>query len=238
MEWKEYASVLAQTFLFQNRNVEDYREKLQKATIVPFTKGQVIFDRFDFERKMGILLSGRVIVESGQEGKVILNVMRAAQVFGVAGLFCKSEEYVSRIIAKEDTKVLFLDETMLRELFLTDFDITLNYIGFLSDRICFLNERIQTLTGQTAQQKLAAYLYRRSLTADRPGKLTIPFSIKDMAQTLDVGRASIYRAFTTLEKEGIIRRVSKEVEILDQNRLRTYLDSRIFKEDEEDEKIL
>jgi CRP-like cAMP-binding protein len=232
MEWKEYASVLAKTFLFQNRNMEDYKNQLQKATIVSFLKGQIIYDRFDFEKKMGVILSGRVIVESGQDGKVLLNVMGEAQAFGVAGLFCKSDEYVSRIIAKEDTKVLFLDESILKELFLSDFTITFNYIVFLSDRICFLNERIQTLTGQTAQQKLAAYLYRRSLTADQPTKLSIPFSIKDMAQALDVGRASIYRAFTILEKEGVIRRVNKEVEILDQNSLRTYLDGRIFKEDE------
>lgn len=231
MDWKEYASILSKTFLFQNINLEDYREQLKLAAVVPFAKGQVIYDRFDFEKKMGILLSGRVIVESGQEGKVILNVLGAGQAFGVAGLFSQQEAYVSRIIAKEETKVLFLDETVLKELFLADFTIVLNYIAFLSDRIRFLNERIEALTGQTAQQKLAAYLYRRSLTSDHPEKLTIPFTITDMAQALDVGRASIYRAFMALEKEGIIRRSSKEVEICDQNRLKIYLDGKIFKEE-------
>lgn len=235
MEWKEFAPILAKTFLFQNTNIEDYKEQLQKARITSFSKGQVIYDKKDFERKLGLLLSGRVVVESGRDAKVILNAMGPAQAFGVASLFCKREEYVSRIIAKEDTKVLFLGEEALKELFLADFVLTLNYIGFLSDRIGFLNERIQNLTGQTALQKLAAYLYRRSLTAGQTEKLTIPFFIKDMAQTLDVGRASLYRAFHELEEGKIIRRLAKEVEILDLNRLKTYLDTRVYKEEEENE---
>lgn len=227
MEWKKSAPVLAGTFLFQNCKIEDYQKYLQQAPIVSYAKGEVIYDRLTFTKQMGILLSGKVVVEGGKEDKIILNVLQKGQAFGVAGLFGQREEYVSRIVAKEKTTVIFIGEELLKELFLADFTINLNYIRFLSDRICFLNDRLQSLTGQTAEQKLAGYLLQSASKISDQEKMILPFSIKDLALTLDVGRASVYRAFDTLEQEGVIRRTNKEVTIEDRNRLKIYLDGKI-----------
>ena len=42
----------------------------------------------------------------------------------------------------------------------------------------------------------------------------------DLANTLDVGRASLYRAFDKLESEGLIIKDGKTITVLDKNTLR------------------
>ena len=60
-------------------------------------------------------------------------------VFGVAGLFQNSSEYVSDVQAIRRSRVLFLPEELLRSLFRREPMTAENYIAYLTTRICFLD---------------------------------------------------------------------------------------------------
>ena len=92
-----------------------------------------------------------------------------------------------------------------------------NYIGFLSDRIRFLNRKIKFFTSGTAERRLALYL--DSFPED---SFKIDESMSAVADMLDIGRASLYRAFDRLTEDGFIRRERDEITLLNRAEMVIY----------------
>ena len=88
----------------------------------------------------------------------------------------------------------------------------MNYVRFLSDRIRFLNSKIATFTADSAKSKLMRYLVSQAELQNNPeGNVVLPVSCQKLAESLNIGRASLYRAFEQLENDGLIRRSGKAV---------------------------
>ena len=86
-----------------------------------------------------------------------------------------------------------------------------------STSVRFLNARIETFTAPSAEARLANYLL--SLPATQ-GEVTLPVSCRALSEMLNVGRASLYRAFDTLEEQGLTVRQGKTVLIKDADAMR------------------
>ncbi|MBR7099516.1 MAG: Crp/Fnr family transcriptional regulator, partial [Clostridia bacterium] len=84
-----------------------------------------------------------------------------------------------------------------------------NYIGFLSSRIRFLNRKIAYLTAGSAERRLALYLL--SLGA---GEVELKESIAALSDLLNLGRASLYRAFDKLCEDGYLLKNGRRLTIL------------------------
>ena len=90
----------------------------------------------------------------------------------------------------------------------------MNYVRFLSDRIRFLNSKISTFTADSAKSKIMRYLISQAEIQSNPdGNVLLTMSCQKLAEFLNMGRASLYRAFEQLESDGLIRRNGKSVEI-------------------------
>ena len=107
--------ILRRTFLFVG--VEDALDSAVLPAHVSFKKGDVIYGETDFRRALGILLSGKAKATPLSNDSTVLNVFAPGAVFGAAAVFSDGGEYVSRITAESDCKVLFLDEAALSALF-------------------------------------------------------------------------------------------------------------------------
>ena len=100
----------------------------------------------------------------------------------------------------------------------TDGDLAMRYIDFLSDRIRFLNRRIATLTAGSAERRLAAWL--DTVMPDSTDRIVLPFPVNRLADTLGLGRASLYRAFDDLTASGYLTRDGKTVILHDRTAMR------------------
>ena len=83
-----------------------------------------------------------------------------------------------------------------------------NYIAFLSERIQFLNEKIGSFTAPTARVRLARWLAAQ----------TSPVQVKSymaLANELNVGRASLYRALDALASQGVLKRQGACITVMD-----------------------
>lgn len=212
---KQKLQLVEKTFLFQGvdhfsveRIVLDERCEKRR-----YSKGEVIFDESHFMPSLGILLSGEVRVEKNTaDGKRLrLSTMGAGDCFGAAAMFHHRGRYLNVITAEKMTEVLFLPEELISWAMQRDPVITNNYIGYLSDRIWFLNGKIAALTAGSAEQRLAVYLLEHGGAES---------SMTDLSQTLCIGRASLYRALEDMEVENMISRGNKTIEIKDERRLR------------------
>ena len=92
-----------------------------------------------------------------------------------------------------------------------DKQIMFNYIQFLSQRIRILNKRISCFTAGNSEKRL--YFFLEGL-ANEDKIVDLDISMKTLCEMLDIGRASLYRAFEKLEKDNLILKEGKKITIL------------------------
>ncbi len=167
-----------------------------------FETGETIVSPDDDERRIGVILTGNAKVRSADgEKNVLLRTMSVGEVFGVANLFDREARFVSRIIAGRTCRIYFVSRGAVEKLLLSDKGFLFAYIEFLSGRIRFLNRKIMFYTSGSAERRLALYL--NSFGTDR---VTPDLPMNALAELLDIGRASLYRAVDRLVEDGFVER--------------------------------
>ena len=200
-------ALLSGFFLF--REVPEGERAGLLGDLVPedFPAGVVIYSRSRFRKAAGVLLAGEVTV---LKGDLVLNTLGPGQCFGAAAIFCPAEEYVTTVLAKTPARLVFLPDRWLEELFRRFPGAALEYISFLSQRIRFLNGKIDAFAAPSAREGL----YRHLLAVQREGRAEIPGGYSRLARDLNMGRASLYRSLEALEREGLIRREGRTVYLI------------------------
>lgn len=174
-----------------------------------FCEGEMILSQNEASHKAGIFLSGEATATTTDDAKnALLRFFKTGDFFGIANLFT-DEDYVSSIRAKKKCRVFFFTEEAIRELLETDQAFLYNYLGFLSGRICYLNRKIRYLTAGSAERRLALYL-----SSFREETIELDASISSLSELLDIGRASLYRAFDTLIADGYIEKDGRTIRLL------------------------
>ncbi|MBR5485694.1 MAG: Crp/Fnr family transcriptional regulator [Oscillospiraceae bacterium] len=216
LQGKAVQTILGQSFLFKGLPDELTVNALSQGEVIFFERDSIIYTPNSYRKAIGFILAGTACAQNGE--KLVLNTLRMGDCFGVAGLFHSSTRYVTTIVAKTDTYVLFLSDTVLMDLFSKDTRAAVNYISFLSKKIEFLNKKIDSFAAPTTHKGLCAYL--RSATPDSDGAVTVSNGYSQLAKQLNMGRASLYRNLDALEKDGIIRREHRKIIILKPEKLK------------------
>lgn len=183
-----------------------------------FSLGEHIPFRKEASSRIGILLEGKAKVFSAEDEKTILNRLEPGNLFGVSSLYSGAEADTVIVAAAQST-VLFIDEGNMDPLF-EDRKTRENLISFLTGRIRFLTEKIASFTAGSAEQKLAHYLTGK---VDESGLVSSFRSYSELAKSLNLGRASLYRALEKMEEEGAIRRGGKGITVLSPEKLGRHL---------------
>lgn len=175
-----------------------------------FEKGVRIFSGGQFRPALAMILSGEVqVFRTDDDGRrVVMNRLSAGQVFGAAALFGDTDAYVTEIEALRPTSLVFISQAQMSAYIARYPLVAENYIRFLSDRIRFLNHKIAGFTnGPTGNR-----LYRYLLEHRQPdGRVDVPVSMVELAQSLNIGRSSLYRSLDALEAEGWINRDGRDI---------------------------
>lgn len=215
-EW----NILAKSPLFAGIDREELETLLSQASA--YQEAYQSGDAVDFQHegvgRIGVVLSGGFIVQSAPESEAVLNTLKPADCFGVSVLY-QSCGAKTRISCQKAGKVLFLDTQKL-DCFWESPHFRENLIGFLTDRIRFLNQKIACFTASGATQKLSRHLLE-STTEDN-AKVTVA-SFAALARTLDLGRASLYRAMESLEEAGAIKKEQKQIRVLSRKKLINFI---------------
>ncbi len=190
----------------------------EKCEILTYKKGETIYSLSQFRLAVGIILKGsaRVVKDNGIE----ISILKEKEIFGCASLFASRDYYVNNIIALKDCKVIFIDKNTVEKIMKEDSDFSLSYIRYLSDRLYYLNTRIVSFTGGTAESRLAHYL-NTGFSKSETGEIVI--SPSHLAFSLDVSRASLYRAFDKLCENGAIIKTGKTVTLINEEKLKSFL---------------
>lgn len=218
---KKVLDALCETKLFLgiSRNLLSNLLEMQEKCIVSYKKGDVIYSSDNFEKSIVYVVKGRVNVVKPSSG-VILSSLSKGDFFGGATLYSVKNYFFSNIVAAAETKVLFIDKNTIGVLLMKEQAMATNLISYLSDSLYYLNSRIDAFTGGNAENRLATYLLD-SFGGYKTLQLNIPFT--KLAVSLDIGRASLYRAFDSFIESGAIEKDGKYVRLLNEEKLREYI---------------
>lgn len=198
--------------LFRRVEPEALRNTLAEADTVPVSRGDTVYDRQRFRRCLGVLLEGELQV---RKESLLVSTLRAGDVFGAAALFNVRGDYPTTLTALTDCRLLLIPQDAVRSLIRSCPDFAEDYIAYLSGRIRFLSARLDAVSADRGEGKVASYL----LSA---GSEAVTVSATQLSQRLGVGRATLYRAFEVLEREGAILRAGKTIRITDEKKLHDF----------------
>lgn len=179
-------------------------------TAADYEKNDVVYDKTNFSRSLGIVLEGRLRVtkENADKRPIVMSTLQRGALFGAAALFNSEPEYATKITAIERSRVLFLPQRLIKRMIEREPDIAENYIRYLSERILFLNRKIYFLTAGTAEQRLAGFLLDNLAVGEYS---EMPMPMHRLADALNMSRASLYRAFDELTESGAVSKQGKLV---------------------------
>lgn len=205
---KSQSGVLSSCFLFQSLTDEQKEAALEGLAVQSFQKGDSIYTQHHFQKSLGIVLEGEAAVV--KENGTLLNLLTSGNCFGAAALFAPAEEYVTSIVARKACKVVFISNGELAQLFRQYPDMAIDYIAFLSGRIQFLNQKIDSFTTPSAEDAVWQWILSQ---ADEGGKVVVGGGFARLARELSIGRATLYRCLTQLEQDGRIVKDGAQIQI-------------------------
>ena len=162
-----------------------------------------------------VLCQGSAVAYCADADKqVLLRAFSPYEIFGISNLYT-DQPFATRIVAKTDCKVLVLKKEFLSYLIDHDAKVRYQYIALLAQKTLFLNQKISCLTAGSAEERLAFWLDAHATD----GTVALDIPMNALCTMLDIGRASLYRAFDKLEQDGFIIKEQKTVRILDRDHM-------------------
>ncbi len=191
----------------------------EEAQLADFRRGDLIFSKELYRSAIGLILRGSAQVLKNVNG-IMVTRLQENDVFGGSVLFTGGAFYTDEVIATRDTRVLFLSKNAIVKLMQLDSGFAVSFIRYLSQHIYFLNRRIDNFTGGSAESRLANYLLGcfedyKTYELDR--------SMHQLAVSLDISRASLYRAFERLIDGGAIQRDGKNIRLVEKTALLSFI---------------
>ncbi len=202
----------ALNFLKKTRIFKDADEKILTSVLntygksVSYAKNDIVFSRETYSPVLCLIIKGEARVSKGE---TVISHLKDGEIFGAAFLYNQSYEFENTVTALTPLKVVIIEKSGVDELIKCDSSISFNYISYLSERIGFLNSKIEGYTKPSAEEKLMLYLKKNADMNN--GKCEISVSMTELSHVLQISRASLYRVIEALENQGKICRDGKKI---------------------------
>jgi len=181
----------------------------EQASLVCYDKSEQIWsDETNYQRALGLVLDGTAQVK---KERLLLSAHHKGDYFGLATLYAPVDFYATEIVALTPCRILFLNKHAIDGVLNAHPEAMKNYMAYMCERVYYLNAKLDTLIAGSAARRLEYHL-RAIAAADSTGRLVcqIPSRTK-LAQSLGLGRASLYRALDELMRQEIIKQEGADI---------------------------
>lgn len=214
---KKSVSVLRGVRLFESLTDGELAELANRSELHSYNVGEHV----DLSRpSLPVIISGcaAVLGRNAERNSVVLRQLKAGSVFGVSALFSDDGESISTIRAEKPTEALLIPQSAVSELIHKNGDFAESYIRLLGAKIRYLGSRIDAFTAGSAEARLAKHLLTLVCAEDRSEgeqEITLECTLSRLADMLNIGRASLYRAIDSLTEKGFITHTDRRITVKD-----------------------
>ncbi len=176
-------------------------------------KNNVIFHEGDVCEAIGIIISGKVdIISYSFEGKeLLINSLKAGEIFGNNLIFSSEPVYRGDVIAQEKSVIAIINKENLVYLLQNNKDFLNLYLKAQSDKAKLLTSRIQLLSLVNAEERLFYY-------ASKNDNVIVYKNVTVLAATIGVQRETLSRLLTSLIKRHLIKKEKGKITVLKKKR--------------------
>ena len=176
-------------------------------------KGNIIFHEGDACESIGIIISGKVdIVSYSFQGReMLINSLKAGELFGNNLIFSSSPIYKGDVIAKEKAVIAFINREDLVTLLQNNREFLELYLQAQSDKAKLLTARIQLLSFPNAEERLFYY-------ASKNHNIIEYKNVTTLAATIGVQRETLSRLLTSLIERHLIKKEKGKITVLKKKR--------------------
>ncbi len=173
---------------------------------VSYCKNDIILSEDNYSPIICIIIKGEARVSKGD---TVISHLKEGEIFGAAFLYNQNYHFENTITALTPLKIVIIEKSGIDRLIQSDSSVSFNYISYLSERIGFLNTKIEGYTQSSAEEKLLLFLQKNCDNTN--GKCEISVSMTELSRVLHISRASLYRVIEALEKQEKICRDGKKI---------------------------
>ena len=205
------AEILKKNRLFKEIDEKDYKDLLSMNmhTLTSLKPNEEL----NVTNSLVIVIDGALEAYKNEYGKkIFLKRVSPSEITGIATLFDKSGQYISTLLAKKESTLLMLSEGFVLSLLRTSPIFAETFSRLLCEKLRYLNSRIDTYTQTTADEKLFEFIKSSAKIGDNYP--FIEMSMSSLSSALGIGRASLYRAISTLEERDIISKDGKKIYLM------------------------
>lgn len=177
------------------------------------TKNSIIAHEGDVCENIGVIVSGKVdIVSYAFKGKeMLLNSLKAGDIFGNNLIFSSDPIYRGDVIAKEKCVIAFINRDNLVFLLQNNQDFLKLYLQAQSDFGKSLNARIQLLSFTNAEERLFYY-------ASKNDNVIIFKNVTALAAQIGIQRETLSRLLTSLVNRHLIKKEKGKITFIKKRR--------------------
>ena len=208
---KRILDILAKAPLFSSIDSETISKlfKKEKYELISLGSGEEI----SVKNVLVLVISGTLEAYKNENGKkVYLKIIKPFELTGIATLFDTESRYISTFLAKKNSEILLMREELILSILRTSPDFSESFSRLLCDKLRYLNSRIDTYTQSNVEDRLLEFI---KASANKQGERPfIEMSMMSLSSALGVGRASLYRALSSLEENETIFKEGKKIYLL------------------------
>ena len=177
------------------------------------TKNSIIAHEGDICESIGVIVSGKIdIVSYAFKGKeMLLNSLKAGDIFGNNLIFSSDPMYRGDVIAKEKCVIAFINKENLIFLLQNNQDFLELYLKAQSDFGKSLNARIQLLSFTNAEERLFYY-------ASKNDNVIIFKNVTALAAQIGIQRETLSRLLTSLVNRHLIKKEKGKITFIKKRR--------------------
>ena len=183
-----------------------------------YAKGEVIFPEGEPIECLGVVLSGRVLIQYCDVFGTasILGSAGVGDTFGEAYACCPGAALEIEAVAAEDTAILLLNVqrilTTCPNSCAFHAGLIRNLLTVCAQKNLSFSRRMLHTTPKTIRGRLLSYFSER-VKVTRSRRFALPFNRQQLADYLGVDRSALSAELSKMQKDGLIRYDRKTVEI-------------------------
>ncbi|MDF2572268.1 MAG: Cyclic nucleotide-binding domain protein [Sporomusa sp.] len=224
---ENFINTVANCRLFKDYDRSDLHKFLIHAEykIGNFKKGQFIFRMDQPITYVGIILKGSVEVQKILPSGKVVNLIykEKGELFAEGTIFSNMPAYPCQVISKDNTDVMLVPKQHVMKALAEERVLLANFLALMSDKLIFLNKKIELLSYCSIQSKIAYSLLHCISTDKNASVIELPYTQKAWAEHLNVPRPSLCRELKNLCKEKIIQTNKRTITILKRDKVELLL---------------
>ncbi len=188
--------------LFKGCDKNILTDVLKNITTSKYKKHSIIVQEYEKCSNISFILKGCVCIDEllNDGDKVRIKLYEKNDSFGCALFGSENKNYPFTLIAYEDTEILHIPFSVIKNLLTKDEAFMMNFISMLSNNILHLKTKIKILSLKTIREKFLYYInikYGSKI-------INLTESKTEISKILGVSRGGLSRELKHMEKEGII----------------------------------